>query len=402
MRRLAALLAAGLIAGCAHFDAPPRHEIVGYYAGWKEAQVDPALLTVVNYAFLDICWDRRHGNAAVEPLAACREPNGALTLGDPARDVLQLERLASIKAKRPGLKLVGSVGGWSRSNRFSDMAADPGTRAAFIDSTVAFIRNFGFDGIDIDWEYPGEIGVPCASGFTCDRPQDKRNFVTLARELRAALDAAGAADGKHYLSTIAAGCDRKFAFDGASAAWIAELAASLDWVNLMTYDYHGTWEDRAGHVAPLYADPLDPAGTNVDATVTMYLEAGVPARKLTLGVPFYGKGWTGCEPGPRGDGQYQPCKAPVSDPPEATYEFSKLADAGYFAGAGLARHRSAAGVPYLYDPASRTFISYDDEASVRDKMRYAVQRGLRGAMYWEIAQDRNHELAAAIAQELGR
>ena len=402
MRRLAALIAAGALAGCAHFQSTPRYEIVGYYAGWKDAKVDPSLLTVVNYAFLDICWDGRHGNAAVEPLRECRGANGALALDDPANDMPKLERLAALKKASPDLKLVGSVGGWTRSNRFSDMAADPRSRAAFIRSTLAFIRMFNFDGIDIDWEYPGEIGVPCAKGFTCDRAEDKRNFVTLARELRAALDAAGTADHRHYLSTIAAGCDRKFVLDGTSTAWIAELAASLDWINLMTYDYHGTWETRAGMVAPLYNDPLDPAGTNVDATVTMYMQAGVPARSLTLGVPFYGKGWIGCEPGPNGDGLYQPCKAPVSDPPEATYEYSKLADAGYFASAGYVKHMSAAGVPYLYDPVSRTFISYDDEASIREKMRQVVKRGLRGAMYWEIAQDKDDELAAAIASELGR
>lgn len=403
MRRLAALIAAGILAGCAHLRGPAQREIVGYYAGWKGAvDVDPSLLTVVNYAFLDICWDGHHGNAAVERLADCPEANGAITLDNPARDAAQLEWLAGLRRPSPRLKLVGSVGGWTRSNRFSDMAADPRSRAAFIASVVAFIRRFDFDGIDIDWEYPGDIGVPCAAGFTCDRPADKRNFVVLGRALRAGLDAAGAADGRHYLATIAAGCERKFVFDGASAAWIAELAASLDWINLMTYDYHGTWETRAGLVAPLYADPLDPAGTNVDATVTMYLQAGVPARSLTLGVPFYGKGWIGCEPGPRGDGLYQPCEAPVSDPPEATYQFSQLAAAGYFASAGFVRHWSVAGVPYLYNPASRTLISYDDEASIRGKMRYLVKRGLRGAMYWEIASDSGHELARAVSRELAR
>ena len=371
-----------MLTGCAHY------EIVGYYAGWKpETVVDPSLLTVVNYAFLDICWDGEHGNPAVERRAPCEGANGAVALDDPRRDVPQFAALAALKAKHPHLRLVGSVGGWTRSNRFSDMAASPTTRANFIASVVAFLRRHDFDGIDLDWEYPGAVGVPCAAGFTCDRPADKRNFVTLARELRAALDAAGAADRKRYLSTIAAGALRDFVYDGVSTAWLAELASALDWINLMTYDYHGTWETRAGLLAPLHRDPADPEDKYVAATVAMYLAAGIPARKLTLGLPFYAKGWSGCEPGPRGDGLYQQCAAPLPEPIEP--------------GAGLIRHwNPAAAVPFLYDPAGRTFVTLDDEASVRGKMRYLRERGLLGAMYWEIAADHGHALARVVAGEL--
>jgi len=388
--RLFPFIAAAILAGCAHLDSPPRHEIVGYYPNWKGAiDVDAGLLTVVNYAFLDICWDGEHGNPAVERRLPCPGPDGAMTLDDPAVDAPQLDRLAALKAKNPHLRLVGSVGGWSRSNRFSDMAAARETRAAFIDSVVAFLRQRGFDGIDIDWEYPGAIGIPCAAGFTCDRPADKRNFVALARELRVALDAAGAADGKRYLSTIAAGADRSFAFDGASAAWLAELAASLDWINLMTYDYHGTWETRAGLLAPLRRDPADPEDRNVEATVTMFVQAGIAPRKLTLGLPFYPKGWSGCEPGARGDGLYQACVAALPEPIEI--------------GPGHTRYwNAAAQVPYLYNASTRTFITLDDADSVRIKMGYLRERGLLGAMYWEIAADRDHVLARVVAEALDR
>jgi chitinase len=298
---LTPFLVAALLAGCAHLPPGPRYEIVGYYPGWKGAiAVDASLLTVVNYAFLVVGAD------------------GALVLDNPAIDEGHFARLATLKAANPQVRLMASVGGWTRSDRFSDMAASPETRARFVDTSVAFLRRYGFDGIDIDWEYPGAIGVPCAAGRTCDRPEDKRNFVQLARELRAALDRAGAADRKRYLVTIAAGADRTFLYDGASAAWMVDLAASLDWVNLMTYDYHGTWETRAGMLAPLYDDPADPAGTNIDRSVAMYLEAGVSPRKLTLGIPFYAKGWSGCEPGPNGDGLYQPCAASIDEPAEST------------------------------------------------------------------------------------
>ena len=383
------LALAVLAAGCATVQPAARYEIVGYYPGWAgKINVDARQLTVLNYAFLDICWDGRHGNPASGGLARCKDidalpidpPNGSVVVSDPAIDSPNLASLPALKAVNPKLKLVASVGGWTRSNRFSDMAADPGTRANFIGSTIAFLRRHRFDGIDIDWEYPTSIGLRCAAGdHPCDRATDKQNFVALARELRSALDFAGAADGKRYLSTIAAGADRNFVFDpGGSSAWLVELARSLDWINLITYDYHGTWETSSGLIAPLYRDAADPASVNADATVTLYLQQGIPAGKITLGEHFYGKGWTGCSAGPKGDGLYQPCTGIVEDPPEATFEFAYLTGKGYLSrdargkytlgGLGFTRHwNDSARVPYLYNPSTKVFISYDDEASIHVK-----------------------------------
>lgn len=379
MRALALLLVL-LCAACAHAPTP-RYEIVGYYPGWKDAiDVDPALLTVINYAFLDIGKD------------------GRLVLVNAPVDERQFARLATLKARHPHLRLMASVGGWTRSYGFSNMAASPTLRAAFIDSSVAFLRRYGFDGIDLDWEYPGAIGVPCAAGETCERPQDKRNYVTLVREMRTAFDTAGKADGRRYLVTIAAGADRKYLDDGGSAAWMVQMASVLDWINLMTYDYHGSWEAASGHLAALHGDP---EGKDIGTTVKVYLEAGVPARAMTLGIPFYGKGWIGCKPGPRDDGLLQPCAAAVTDPPEATFEYWRLRTQGYLDGTrGFVKGR-ASSVPYLYAPTTGTFITYEDEASVRDKIRYLKARGLRGAMYWELASDHRHELGRAIASALG-
>jgi chitinase len=411
------------MAGCAAVPPPAaRYEIVGYYPGWfGKLDIDARLITVLNYAFLDICWDGRHGNPASGGLSACRDvdgaafdpPNGSVVVDDPAIDAPNLAALPDLKAANPELKLVASVGGWTRSNRFSDMAADAQTRASFIASVVAFVRRHRFDGIDIDWEYPTSIGVRCAEGHdSCDRATDKRNFVALARELRSALDAAGAADGKRYLATIAAGADRKFVFDPqGSSEWLRQLAASLDWINLMTYDYHGTWELQAGFVAPLHRDAADPASVNADATVALYLAEGIPAHKITLGQPFYGKGWEGCSPGPKGDGLYQPCTGLAAGSREATFEFAYLTDEGYLArdasgkhtiaGRGFIRHwNDAARVPYLYNPQSRAFIGYEDEASIHEKTRYIVARGLRGAMFWELHADRHRVLGTVVSNGL--
>jgi chitinase len=422
MMRIVLALVALLVAGCAAVPAPtPKYEIVGYYPGWKgRIEVDARQLTVLNYAFLDICWDGQRGNPAEGGLAPCRDiegnaitpPNGSVVIINPAVDRANLAALPALKNTNPALKLVASVGGWTLSNRFSDMATNAVTRGNFVASVVAFLRRHRFDGIDIDWEYPTSIGVRCAPGHnTCDRATDKENFVALARELRTALDAAGATDGKRYLSTIAAGADQSFVFDPrGGGAWLVQLAASLDWINLMTYDYHGTWEMSAGFVAPLYRDPADPAPVNADATVTLYLQQGIPASKLTLGQPFYGKGWKGCAAGARGDGLYQPCTG-LADVPEASFEFAQLTEQGYLAkdargtytvgGLGFTRYwNSAARVPYLYNPASGIFITYDDEASIHEKNAYVVRMGLRGAMFWELNADRYRVLGTVVSGDL--
>ena len=388
-RRIAAAAIAGFLAGCAH------DEIVGYYAGWKpETSVAPGDATVIDYAFAFVSGD------------------GALRLeGVPGEEAI-LARLAALKDRDPGLRVMVSVGGWARSDRFSGMAADAAKRTAFIASSVAFLRRHRFDGIDIDWEYPGDIGDRCPPGETCQRPGDKRNFVRLARELRSALDAAGRADGKRYLLTIAAGADEKYlAGTEPGETWLRELAGSLDWMNLMSYDYHGASERVAGLNAPLGRDPADAAGANVEASVERLLGSGIPARKITLGIPFYGKGWTGCAPGPRGDGLYQPCTGLAQGSADESFDFADLTDRGYLvrdgeglhtiAGRGFVRHwNAAAHVPYLYDAATGTFITYDDEISVRDKVDLVRKYGLRGAMFWEIGADRDGVLRGIVSRAL--
>ncbi|HEX7988205.1 MAG TPA: glycosyl hydrolase family 18 protein, partial [Duganella sp.] len=225
-------------------------EVVGYYPGWKSADypvtaanVDAGKLTMALYAFVDVCWDGKHGNpepsvnyearcqdAAGEPVSA----NGALVFRDAVSDGANLRALVALKKRHPRFKVVVSVGGWDWSNQFSNMADSAAARANFVASSVKLMRRFGLDGIDIDWEYPTEAGVPCVAGRVCARPQDKPNYIKLVRELRAAFDAAGKKDGKHYSITIAAGGNANYVNDGAAGGgWIKELAQSLDWINIM-------------------------------------------------------------------------------------------------------------------------------------------------------------------------
>jgi chitinase len=148
-------------------------EVVGYYPGWKSdafavtaANVDAGKLTMALYAFVDLCWDGKHGNPepSVNLVAPCQEPlNGALAFRDEAADSANLRALVALKKRHPKFKVVVSVGGWDWSNRFSNVADSAEARANFIASSVRLMRRHGLDGIDIDWEYPTEAGVPCVA-----------------------------------------------------------------------------------------------------------------------------------------------------------------------------------------------------------------------------------------------
>lgn len=400
------------------------YQIIGYYPSWRSAtypvsKIDPKALTVIHYAFLNLCWNGKQGNPAPDAggQIACKNnaANGAVVLGDYANDPANLSKLVGLKSINPKLKIVPSVGGWTWSNQFSNMAASASTRNNFINSALALVRQYKLDGIDIDWEYPSEAGIPCTSGNTCQRPSDKKNFVLLAQALRSAFDAAGKADGKQYLITIAAGASSNYVNDKSTgnSAWIKSLAASLDWINLMSYDFHGPWNSSNGHVAPLYADPANANSSNLNTNtgVNLYLAAGVLANKLVLGMPFYGYGWKGCATGADGTGQYQACQGSATGSSGATFDFNYLTSKGLLSkdangkytkgGQGYARYWNASSrVPYLYNASTKTFISYDDETSIHEKNLYIKAKGLRGAMFWELSADNNQLLNKVISQDL--
>jgi chitinase len=361
--------------------------IVAYFAAWgvygrdyHVADIPAAQITHINYAFANISAD------------------GGCALGDPYADIDKFydgdswdagslrgsfNQLLKLKQAHPHVKTLISVGGWTWSGRFSDVALTPSSRAAFASSCVDFMKQYGFDGIDIDWEYP--VGGGLASNTT--RPEDEQNYTLLMRELRDQLDAAEAADSADYLLTIAAP-----AGPGIYANLeIANLGEILDWINVMTYDFHGGWGATTNFNAALYASAMDPTpdpvareSFNVDAAMQAYIGAGVPASKLTMGVPFYGRGWSGVS---GGDGLFRPASGPASP---GTWE------AGVFDYHDLVtnyvptyeRHvHPEAEVPWLFNPATGVMISYDDPESLTNKAQYVLDNGLGGVMFWELSGD---------------
>ncbi|WP_127529631.1 glycosyl hydrolase family 18 protein [Paenibacillus kobensis] len=399
--------------------AAASYKIVGYYPAWAAyartsnvADIDGSKLTHINYAFADICWNGIHGNpdpTGPNPVTwSCQDevgninvPNGTVVLGDPWIDAQKsytgdtwdqplrgnLNQLIKLKQKYPHLKTIISIGGWTWSNRFSDVAASATTRQTFAKSSVAFIRHYGMDGVDLDWEYP--VGGGLAGNSV--RPADKQNYTLLLKEIRKELDAAGAADGKSYSLTIAAGASQAYA----SNTELSEIAKTVDWINIMSYDYNGGWSTKSAHNAPLYSDPAavaagipDASTFNAASSVQTMLGSGVPASKLVLGLPFYGRGWKGCAPGPSGDGQYQSCTGVSTGTWEpGSLDYGDLA-AKYVNKNGFVRYwNDTAKVPYLYQASTGTFISYDDEQSFGYKINYIKSLGLGGGMFWELSSD---------------
>jgi chitinase len=197
----------------------------------------------------------------------------------------------------------------------------------------------------------------------------------------------------------------------AAAGWIKELARSLDWINIMAYDFHMPWEKNSGHHAALYGDAKDPVNANAfysSGAVERYLKAGIAADKLVLGVPFYGYGWKGCAPGADGDGQYQACDGGATGGVNGgnSYGFSHLLKQGiltpaFEGGKGYQRYwNTSARVPYLYNAQERIWISYEDQASLKEKAGYIKQQGLRGAMFWELSADGEHQLLHTLSEAM--
>jgi chitinase len=348
--------------------------IVGYYTSWsiyqrdfQVADIPAGKLTHVNYAFANVDAE-----------------TGECKLGDIWSDDANFRYLGELKEKYPHLKALISVGGWTWSGGFSDAALTEVSRRHFAESCLnRFLvgRYAGiFDGIDIDWEFPVSGGL--ASNTT--RSEDKQNYTLLMAEFRRQLDELEAQTGQHYLLTIAAPAGP----DTYANIELAEISRHLDWLNLMAYDFHGSWDKVTNFHSALYATAGDPGpdSLNVHAAVQGYLAAGVPADKIVLGLPFYGRGWAGV---PDVDhGLYQPSPyLPKGTWDQGFFDYKDLAK-NYVNQNGYLRYwHKEAQVPWLYSPSAETFITYDDPESLGLKADYAREWGLGGVMFWELSAD---------------
>ncbi|KAL4419580.1 hypothetical protein ABPG77_003606, partial [Micractinium sp. CCAP 211/92] len=307
-----------------------------------------------------------------------------------------LPQARALRAQNPALKLLLAVGGWTMNLedspyrfRFSRAVATSASRAKFINSTMAWLDRFGFEGIDIDWEYPGDLN----RGGTA---QDKRNLGLFFREFRAEQQRRG----RRYLLTMttAAGAAGRAGLD------MPAMISTLDYISIMTYDFHGAWELRVNHHTPW----KDPQGGTLDIVSTLDFYTRVakwPKSKLNLGLVTYGRSWkllpATCTAAP---GLPSPPGSQASGPGPAS---KCTGEAGFHSWAEIRRMIATglmkvaidrtAKAAYLETPA-REWISFELPETLWMKGVAARQLGLGGLMVWTADLDDSSSTMLKVAK----
>ncbi|WP_093801899.1 chitinase C-terminal domain-containing protein [Streptomyces sp. Wb2n-11] len=458
--------------------ADHQRRVIGYFTGWRTGKNgEPAYLasdipwdkvTHLNYAFAHIGSDHRisvGSDGEKNAATGMTWPGVAGAEMDPAYAYKgHFNLLSKFKKKHPDVKTLVSVGGWAEtggyfadngdrvnSGGFYSMAtnADGSVNQAgidtFADSTVAFIKKYGFNGVDIDYEYPTtmkDAGNPLDFSFSNARRAGLvKGYAALMKSLREKLDRAGAADGRHYLLTVAAPSSG-YLLRGMETFQVQKY---LDYVNIMSYDLHGAWNEYVGPNASLFDDGKDAelASAGVYSTAQYggtgylntdwayhYFRGSMPAGRINIGLPYYTRGHKNVQGGT--DGLWG--RAPATDCP-AGAGLTKCGDgavgidnlwhdkdtAGKESPAGsnpmwhaknlekgvvgdyvtkygfpadtrltgtyVRKYDSTLVAPWLWNAQKKVFLSTEDEQSVEAKADYVVDRGIGGTMVWELAGD---------------
>lgn len=366
---------------------PTCRQIIGYYPSWqmykRNGLVSPASLdydkyTILNYSFFQT--DLKGNLYGTDAWADSILLRGKIDWGVSTNDYYEYFPNTSLVdiAHAWGVKVMVSIGGWTLSENFPTVAADPALRANFAHECVRILKEYKFDGIDIDWEYPGYVDHK-------GTPDDKKNYTLLMQAIRDSIDTYGKKIKYKFLLTGAFGAN-KSQMD--NIEW-DKIKVVMDYINMMTYDYNGTWSEDANHHTALY-EPTGGTGGSIDrAMKLMTQDYGVPASKLNLGVAFYGRSLL------------------MNDATSGLYSKNhmKLSDSvTYVTDLGMPQYYDillkmknftrywdeAAKAPYLLGNPGKnryTFVSYDDEQSVKLKAEYVVTKEAAGVIIWDITGD---------------
>ncbi|OAL43395.1 hypothetical protein IQ07DRAFT_593170 [Pyrenochaeta sp. DS3sAY3a] len=363
-----------------------RKLVIGYWEGWSlttrscakrtidDIPVDS--LTHLNLAFAYI----KPGSFEIEPMPKTSENI--------------YSQITNLKRKAPGLKIWISLGGWTYSDNgtdtqavWGDMARDSNKRKTFANNLIKFMKHYGFDGADLDWEYPG---APDRGG----KPDDPENFVLLLKDVKAAFDS----DPRQY----------GLSFTAPTSYWylrwfkIEQLWRYVNWINLMTYDLHGSWDSPESYIGSfVYAHTNK---TEIDDALNLFWRNHVPANRINLGIGFYGRSYTlesadcsrpGCpfkSPGVAGSCTGEPGVLSYDEIEGLirTWDLTKV-------------HDKEAMVKYMAWGQNNQWVSYDDQETLQQKVEYARGQGLGGLFVWAIdLDDKKHTaLKALLGGELG-
>jgi chitinase len=400
-------------------------QVVGYFTEWgiygRQYRVkdvatsgSAARLDVINYAFGNVAPDA-DGDIVCKLADEWADYQTSWTADQSVtgeevtwpRPILgNFQQLQALKTLYPNLKVMISLGGWTFSKYFSDAALTDASRQEFVSSCVdLFIKGnlpdpgWGgmggpgaaagvFDGIDLDWEWPGSEG----NAGNIIRPEDKQNFTKLVDEFRNQLDDYGETTGEHYLLTSFLPAARAKIDAGFE---VGKIFGSLDFGTVQGYDLHGAWETLTNHQSNLYTSKEDPASPrfSVDDTVRAYLARGAPSSELVIGVPFYSRGWTGVAA--TNHGLYQLSSGPAPGVWESGVNDYKVTKG--LLSSGFTRYWDGkAFASWLFD--GTTFWTFDDAKVMKHKAHYVLKNDLGGIMFWELSGDTpDGDLIDAIA-----
>uniref|UniRef100_I3JC27 chitinase n=1 Tax=Oreochromis niloticus TaxID=8128 RepID=I3JC27_ORENI len=284
--------------------------------------------------------------------------------------------LNSLKNVNPALKTLLSVGGTVNGvSPFIAMVARPESRAAFISSVISFLHTHNFDGINLDWEYPGHNGSPVG---------DKEKFTLLVTELAKAFEDDAKDSGRSQLLLSASVAGIRQTIDRAYE--VNKIVPHFDFINIMTYDFHGHWEAVTGHNSPLYSSSADPGSQihyNINSSVFYWISLGAPSGKLLLGFPTYGRTYR-LSSGATGLGA--PANGPADPGPYTQtagfWAFYEICDFINTASVGWISEQE---VPYATYGSS--WLGYDDKRSYSSKVQWMTANNLGGAHVWTLDMD---------------
>ncbi|MDF2612932.1 MAG: glycoside hydrolase family 18 [Clostridia bacterium] len=311
--------------------------IVGEYVLGNPENVDPRLLDFVIYAFVQI------------------KPDGTFE----AYSTRYLTELAALRSVNPNLKVLMAIGGWGAEG-FSDAALTPTSRYAFAREAKRWVDEYNLDGVDLDWEYPGNSVAGIKS-----RPADRENFTLLITALRDVL-------GPNKWITVAGTGDPLYIRN----VEISKIAPLINYFNLMAYDFNAgeTGETAGKHQANLFPSDLSLGTTSVDGQITNLTAAGMPARKILMGIPFYGR--------------YGATSTRTFDDLRRNF----INTNGY-----TVRWDDVAKAAYIVGPTGNFAYSYDNPISIYYKGVYAADECLGGLFSWQAGMDTANILAAAMS-----
>lgn len=355
-------------------------DIIGYYPNWqwydRAKLVNPMTIEYSKYTIINYAFFKPEASGMISSTDAWADENLLLGQINWSTTPVSYYPNTSIieRAHNSNVKVLPSIGGWTLSNNFPTIAADSIKRKTFAHGCCNLIRTYKFDGIDIDWEYPGYI----PNGGTV---ADKQNFTLLLQVIRDSLTNLGIQQNKSYMLTACFGASKS---NMQNIEW-NNVINVVDIINLMTYDYFGSWDAVANHNAPLHKPQQGDVTFNLDSSVTYLLNNyQVPSNKIAAGVAFYGRSAktsgtpalfapiTGVDNTTFSDDDGTPLYYNVL---KMQYLFTQYWDVN-------------AKVPYLLGNGSLlTFVSFDNQESMGLKAKYIKSKNLRGAIIWEITGD---------------